>query len=100
MMAFLFDDSDQHDEPNDRHHRKIETEAFRKNNAPTLADSNVSSIVSDARSLPLGFGHIHAAVLGLPVVQSGFRDAVLARQLGGLCPSLVLAQNRDESALP
>jgi hypothetical protein len=28
---------------------------------------------------PLGLGHDHVAVVGLPVVQGGFRDAVLAR---------------------
>ena len=40
--------------------------------------------------------YLHAAVLGLPVVQRGFRDAVLARQIGRLRSGLVLAQNRDD----
>src|SRR5205823_14469713 len=45
---------------------------------------------------PLGLRHIHAAVFALPVVQGGFRYAVLARQVSRLCPSLVLAQNRND----
>src|SRR6478672_4392555 len=32
---------------------------------------------------PFGLRHIHAAVFALTVVQGGFRDAVLARQLSG-----------------
>jgi hypothetical protein len=32
----------------------------------------------------LGVRYVHAAVLGLPVVQRGFRDSVLARQIGRL----------------
>src|SRR5262249_22378679 len=45
---------------------------------------------------PFGLRHIHAAVFALPVVQGGFRDAVFARQVSRLCPSLVLAQNRND----
>ena len=48
---------------------------------------------------PLGFRHIQAAVLGLPVVQGCFRDPVLARQIGRLCSSLVLAQHPDDLLL-
>src|SRR4029077_3843932 len=44
---------------------------------------------------PFGLRHIHAAVFALTVVQGGFRDAVLARQLSRVCPSLVLPQNRN-----
>src|SRR5258708_28973331 len=35
----------------------------------------------------LASGDVHAAVLGLPVIQRRFRDAVLAREIGGLCPA-------------
>jgi len=48
---------------------------------------------------PLRLGDIDPAIAGLPVVQRRFRDAVLARQIGGLRPSLVLAQNRDDLLL-
>jgi hypothetical protein len=43
-----------------------------------------------------GLGHVHAAVLGLPIVERRFRDAVLARQIGSLRPSLMLAQNAND----
>ena len=43
--------------------------------------------------LRLGLGHVHAAVLGLPVVKRPRRYGVLARQVGGLGPRLVLPQN-------
>jgi hypothetical protein len=47
-------------------------------------------------SQPLGLRHLQAAVFGLPVVQRRFRDPVLARQIGRLRPSLMLAQHRDD----
>ena len=37
--------------------------------------------------------HWRAAEFGLPVVKRRFRNAVLARQIGGLRPRLMLAQN-------
>src|SRR3712207_7638564 len=40
-----------------------------------------------------GVRDVHAAVLGLPVIQGGFRHAVLAAQVGRLCPGLLLAQD-------
>jgi hypothetical protein len=45
---------------------------------------------------PLRLGHIHAAVLGFPVVQHRFTDAVLARQIRRLRSCLVLLQNPDD----
>jgi hypothetical protein len=51
------------------------------------------------RPKALGVRHVHAAVFGLPVVQRGFRDAVLASQIGRLRASFVLAQNRDDLLL-
>src|SRR3954469_19466444 len=45
---------------------------------------------------PLGLGHIHTPVTGFPVVQRGFRDPVLARQIGRLGPSLVILQHRND----
>src|SRR3984885_10598399 len=45
---------------------------------------------------PFGLGDIHAAILGLPVVKRRFRDAVLARQIRGLRPGLVLLQHPND----
>jgi len=45
---------------------------------------------------PLGLGDVPAAVLGLPAVKRRFRDAVLARQIGGLRPGLVLLQHTND----
>src|ERR1700730_324143 len=42
---------------------------------------------------PWILGDVHAAVLGLPAIQRRFRDALLAREIGGLCPRLMLAQH-------
>lgn len=44
----------------------------------------------------LGFRDVHAAEFGLPVVQGRLRNAVLAREIGGLRPSLVLLQHRND----
>jgi hypothetical protein len=43
-----------------------------------------------------GLGHVHPAVLGLPIVEHRFRDAVLARQVGRLRPGLRLAQYAND----
>ncbi len=43
---------------------------------------------------PLGVRDLHATILGLPVVQRGLRDAVLASQIGGLRTRLMLSQPR------
>jgi hypothetical protein len=47
------------------------------------------------RLQPHGLRHVHAVVLGLPVVQRGFRDPVFARQIGSLRSGLVLPQHPD-----
>ncbi|AMJ61072.1 hypothetical protein AXW83_12930 [Bosea sp. PAMC 26642] len=44
----------------------------------------------------LGFGHVHPSELRFPVVEGRLGDTVLARQIGGLRPGLMLAQNRDD----
>ena len=44
----------------------------------------------------LGVGHVHPAILGLPVIERRLADAVPAGQIARLRPCLVLAQNRDD----
>src|SRR5580704_13297 len=50
---------------------------------------------------PFGLGDIHASVLGLPVIERRFRDAVLARQIRPLRPGTVLSSlNRARFICP
>ena len=44
----------------------------------------------------LGIGHVHPAELRPPVIQRGFRDAVLAGQVSRLHTSLMLPQNSND----
>ena len=48
------------------------------------------------RTQALGVRYVHAAILSFPVVQRGFRDAVLARQVGRLRSGFMLAQNHND----
>ena len=44
----------------------------------------------------LGFGYVHAAELGFPLIDAGIADAVLAAKLRDRRASLVLLQNADD----
>jgi len=45
---------------------------------------------------PLGIGHLEAAELGLPFVEGGAADSVLAAHVGRLRPSFLLPQDPDD----
>lgn len=47
----------------------------------------------------LGVGHVHPAILRLPVIQGRLADRVLARKIARLRNRLVLAQNRNDLVL-
>jgi hypothetical protein len=51
------------------------------------------------RFQPFGFRHVKAAILGLPVVERGFRNPMFAGHITYLRPRCVLAQNRYDLIL-
>jgi hypothetical protein len=80
--------------PPDRHHQSVGDEL-----GCHLSVHRQLAVLVFQRAQTLGIRHVHAAVLGLPIVQRGFRDAVLAGQIGRLRAGLVLAPYRDDLLL-